>query len=949
MAASFVAENCTAQSNSGNTASTTTTRTIAATEHVVVTIKSKAAAGAVTAVTVGGLSLTKDAGSVGGTMASETWSKPAGSSIGSGATVTVTWTNSGANTMAFVCMSLSGIPTSGYVRGSGTNTGTSQNPNATATASAEILQPGDWVVTTYGVNATIGATPPSGEAQQTELSSSGTTMETGQGRLGFAANATAPTWTAGGNVASWQATIVVYEAGQAVTQVAASIFAGQSKTTGTTVALTGTTLTLAVGDSVLVTFSTDATTGTPTFAKTGGTCVLGSSSVLLSGSINGAGTVYIIRADCTTAGTLTGITVTHTSVAARAGLGQVFRGLPATFTNAQQNVVGSTSTFLLGGFNTGTPAGAFLFAASGYEGPTSEVTGNWTRSTTELDLPDSATNLIGTTGGGATSNMSNFSGWVLTQSTTLTASADWRQTSSSARNNGDIAIWFASGAALTQDVNDTASVADSATAARGLGALPADTATVADAQAFGVGEGIDDTASVADVQTTAAGFNTTIPDTATVADSASGSLGKSANPADTATVADATTQAIGKEASIPDTATVADAQTFGFGPGVVDTAAVADAQTPAAGFSTTVPDTATVADAQTPAAGFSTTVPDTATVADAQSFQQGKEAVIPDTATVADAQTASAGFNKPVADTATVADAQAFDYGKGVTDTAAVADATSQQSGKETTVPDTLSVADAQAFGYGEGVTDTATVADAQSFQSSGGTTITDAIGVADSVSTSAGFAISTTDPAAVADALRFDLSKSLADALSVADALTTSQGWAAQVADTLIVADAASTASGIQAALADNVSVADATAIARGISTALADTANVADAQTFQRAIESAIADAIGLADAISFSQDRAIVIPDILVVADARALGISQHLDDAIDVDDAVALLGSGASAAYIHHVPPLRGDIEPNDSNGLVVAIVADGVISIYSSSGLVLELDDEGVNV
>lgn len=1001
-------------------------------------------------------------------------------------------------------------------------------------------------------------------------------------------------------------------------------YRGSSKTAGTTLALTAVngTVTVAVGDVVVVGFVKGNVTLTGTsFAKTGGTCTLGASTARRSEAHSGnGGSTQILTATVTGAGTLTGITVTHVSVTPRGAQAVILRGLPQEApdgTTGGFNSAAGTTLVVASVGSGGVPAGTTVAGIGGQTGPTGDSGAGETQ--LNMDAPTNTGNLLaeGSSGGGATSNQVGFMAYTLSQSANAASASNQSKTMSNARGTGSYAsVWWLppSGAALTQDVNDTASVADSAAAARGVAASPADTATVADAQSFGFGEGVTDTAAVADAASPAAGFSGTVPDTATVADSATAARGVSASPADTATVADATTQLSGKEASIADSisgsvvgqnvggtklgddlfawdagqtftidfdfvspvnvgsvglpilgATIgpvalgqpsggwvpiafigldrnlrvnavwhgsstdaaqlvgsgyddgvqrhmtitydgASQRTYidgtqvhiwtanqtsfsasysyfagaaktagwpsgaagdangwsymqsgggvgnivfrsgvqapltgdgladnasvaaGFNKTVPDTATVADAQTPAAGFRTTVPDTAAVADAQTPSSGRSVAVPDTATVADAQSFSYGFNLSPGDTATVADAATASAGFGKTVPDTATVADAQAFGYGPGITDTAAVADSqstasnaitdvadtatvadastasagfnkspadtatvadsqsfqsgkeavvpdtatvadaatasagfnkapvdtatvadsASAQSGKETTIPDTLTVADAQSTAWGAvaAVADTATVADAQSFQFSGGTTITDAIGVADSLSTSEAFAISTSDPAAVADALRFDLSASLADALSVADALTPSHGWAAQVSDTLIVADAATTASGIQAALADNISVADATATARAVQAALADTANVADAQSFERAIQAALADTAAVADATTFTQDRSIAITDILVVADARALGISKAIDDALDVDDLVSLIGSGASSAYIHHVPPLRGDIEPNDSSGLVAVVATNEIVAVYSASGLVVAINTNG---
>lgn len=1200
----FVAENCTGQQATGSAVSANTSRQINSGEHVVVTVKSKSGAGAVTSVTVGSLSLTQDEGLVGPTMGSEIWSARATSNIASASTVTVNFTNSGTNNLAFVCMSLSGVATNNYVRASNASSGNGQSPTTgSMTPASTAFQHGDMMVSTYGLAQVLGATAPSGETKQTELSSGSDIMETGQGAVNGYPGAKSEVWTAGGATSNWTCSGVGYAGTQTILMVKGG-GTSSSKTSAATQTVTVPTGGHAAGNTLIVAvFDQNTNVGLGSMAD-----ARGNTYTRLAPDTTGTANKTIIFGSVLTTALQAGDLVTFTGSAATQGgmISDEFANLTLT-----EDVASPTPTTA----SSATPSisitpvatSVLVFGGLGTQGPSGDV---YTEDTDTTNGVWSGAGRNGTTGGSATANRTVTGAFKIT---TAAGAQTWNPAiTSRAWNQSIVALRAAAvGANLTQSVTDTATVADSTSAERGFAALPADTATVADTQAFGYGEGLADTGAVADAQTTAAGFDRTTPDTATVADSATAARGVAASPADTATVADSTSQLSGKEAviadsvggsvlgqnvggtyigddliawdagqsftvdldyivppqsgagavllgvtnsgvtiggtaagyvpaiyidtagnlrvstfwhgstappvvvvnaddgiqhhltvtydgstqrtyydgsfltswvvaqtsfsasysffagasggltwvnfpnfgpnnwgllhpgcgvstptfrsgvqsplaaaslvddvatasgkntnvndsatvadaqtpstdfnksaadtatvadaqtpsagfnktavdtatvadaqsfsygfnltpgdtatvtdtatasagfnkTVPDTATVADAQSFGYGEGITDTAAVADAQSTVSADSTTVADTATVADSSTASAGFNTAPTDTATVADSQSFQSGKEAVVPDTVTAADAATASAGFNKPVADTATVADS------------------TSAQSGKETTVPDTLTVADAQSTVWGAvaAVADTATVADAQSFQFSGGTTIADVVGVADSLSTIEAFAISTADVAGVADALRFDLSASLADALSVADSLTPSKGWSAQVADTLIVADAATTASAVQAALSDNVSVADATAFARGVQAALADTASVADAQSFQRDVVAAVADALGVADATSFAQGRAIVIPDILVVADARALGIAKSIDDALAVSDLVSLLGSGASAAYIHHVPPLRGNVVPTDSSGLVAVVATNEIVAVYSASGLVVAIDANG---
>jgi hypothetical protein len=97
---------------------------------------------------------------------------------------------------------------------------------------------------------------------------------------------------------------------------------GSSKTSGTTLAITLTTTSYALGDYVVCGFSMDPTTGAVSFAKTAGTAVIGS-WVTLGDIPNGSGTsgvrTVLAYAKVTTAGTITTVTVTHPTATAKAG------------------------------------------------------------------------------------------------------------------------------------------------------------------------------------------------------------------------------------------------------------------------------------------------------------------------------------------------------------------------------------------------------------------------------------------------------------------------------------------------------------------------------------------------------------------------------------------------------------------------------------------------------
>jgi hypothetical protein len=192
----------------------------------------------------------------------------------------------------------------------------------------------------------------------------------------------------------------------------------QSKTTGTTLTLT---VSGAVANNTyLIAFAMDGATGTISCtdnASTPNTYIVDSDIAAASPS---AGNVRLalIRARIVTTTSLTTITITHPSVAARAAVVQEFAGIriSGTPTDVGSATTGANSNASAG--PTGTPTGAYRFAFAGFgvEQPSTSSFG--------AVAPFVAQDQNGTTGGGDASNISILSAYTIWPNTAdVTASA----------------------------------------------------------------------------------------------------------------------------------------------------------------------------------------------------------------------------------------------------------------------------------------------------------------------------------------------------------------------------------------------------------------------------------------------------------------------------------------------------------------------------------------------
>jgi hypothetical protein len=207
----------------------------------------------------------------------------------------------------------------------------------------------------------------------------------------------------------------------------------QNKTAGTTLVLTlDTTPALELGDTTLIAFAMDGATGTISATDNAST----PNTYVVDHDVDGSGTgevrTAIIRGRLTNTTSLTTITITHPSVTARAGHADQFRGINAATPLdkvAGTADAGASTTPSSGATATTAQNNEIIFGAIGWEGP--DDSESYTAGTGMT--PDQTKILeLGTTGGGAASNITAANEYALQTATaaqtaggTITNSRDW--------------------------------------------------------------------------------------------------------------------------------------------------------------------------------------------------------------------------------------------------------------------------------------------------------------------------------------------------------------------------------------------------------------------------------------------------------------------------------------------------------------------------------------------
>ncbi len=190
-------------------------------------------------------------------------------------------------------------------------------------------------------------------------------------------------------------------------------FSNTNKTTGTTIALT-TNSAYSTGDLIVVSLASDDATGTYSCADSAGNTYALDISVVNTGVAR----MTVFSAVATTTSTLT-ITCTHPSLTARAMVVDNFTpDAGSSFTSARKvgstSAVGSASPYSSGTL-TVTSTSDIMYGSTAIECPASDV----------VSPPANFVfTYVGTTGAGATSNMSVAAGYDLTAATEAYAPTD---------------------------------------------------------------------------------------------------------------------------------------------------------------------------------------------------------------------------------------------------------------------------------------------------------------------------------------------------------------------------------------------------------------------------------------------------------------------------------------------------------------------------------------------
>lgn len=241
-----------------------------------------------------------------------------------------------------------------------------------------------------------------------------------------------------------------------------ALFSGQSKTTGTTLVLSG-SKTIVLGNEIFVAFASDPAAGTFSCADN-----LGNTYAVANSAVQGSGTTGVatrlFKADVTNPGTLTSITVTHPSMAARAGMAGEFSGvgtLRTTGTHIGTALgVGNAYPGGSGGTTTASIAGDLWIGAVGVESAINALTG--VAPTLKVATE------IATAGSGAATNIEAVLVYLIAADTTAKQCAVSIAAGSSAASAGAVYQPAATGPqAFPRTASDTVTVSD-ASAQRNL-------------------------------------------------------------------------------------------------------------------------------------------------------------------------------------------------------------------------------------------------------------------------------------------------------------------------------------------------------------------------------------------------------------------------------------------------------------------------------------------------
>jgi hypothetical protein len=181
----------------------------------------------------------------------------------------------------------------------------------------------------------------------------------------------------------WATAIATFKTTDFTISYIGDIGSNQSKTTGTSIAVT-TTAAVAAGDDIILTFAMDGNSGTVSVSDgASNTYTQVANAQFTAPSSSNVRTVVFAAYNVNTLSSGSTITVTHPSIAARSAVVSVFRGLAISGALDQTHTAtGTTSAVSSGATSTTTKADELLIGAVGLEGPNVDAPSVWQNSFT---------------------------------------------------------------------------------------------------------------------------------------------------------------------------------------------------------------------------------------------------------------------------------------------------------------------------------------------------------------------------------------------------------------------------------------------------------------------------------------------------------------------------------------------------------------------------------------
>jgi len=310
----------------------------------------------------------------------------------SGGTITINqavYSSTAVAARAAVASTFRGLAPAGALEQTNNASGTSTTPS---TGAAATVQPVQLLIGAVGTEGPSGDTAGTWQNSFTAGARAGTTGGTDDTNvtvsLGWQIVTSAGSYTAaksGITSRDWAALIATFKTTDAGLSYIDNIGRAQSKTAGTSLAIT-TDRAVAAGDDILVAFAADEEgTVSSVTDSAGNTYELATQAVFdQSGAAAGVRTHIYAAYNVAALPSGSTITINHTSVTARSAAASVFRGLAGSAVVDQTKTATGTSTSPSSGASgTTTQADELLIGAIGTEGPHVDSPGVWSNAFTE--------------------------------------------------------------------------------------------------------------------------------------------------------------------------------------------------------------------------------------------------------------------------------------------------------------------------------------------------------------------------------------------------------------------------------------------------------------------------------------------------------------------------------------------------------------------------------------